>query len=134
MSMKQCSEDENSDLIYDLSIRAEEKLVKFVVLGYVCCRCNNKIWIGMVLEINTEIKDLPIKFMHLALPSHWFYWKEDFKDKCFVPLMNILCTADVSTTPNGRVYHLSKMNYLGKKLYPKQFSLYTQQNLVLTVV
>ena len=30
IAMKQCSEDENYDLIYDFSIRAEEKLVNFL--------------------------------------------------------------------------------------------------------
>ena len=33
IAMKQCSEDENYDLIYDFSIGVEEKLVKFVVSG-----------------------------------------------------------------------------------------------------
>ena len=64
-----------------MSVGAEEKPVKFVS-GYVCCRCDNKIWIGMVLEIDMENKELLIKFMHSALPSHSFYWKED---------LNVLC-------------------------------------------
>ena len=64
----------------------------------------------MVLEIDMENKDLLIKFMQLALPSHSFDWKEDFKDICFLPLMDILCTVDIPTTANGRVYHLSKMD------------------------
>ena len=38
----------------------------------------------MVLEIDTENKDLLIKFMHPALLLHSFYCKEDFKDICFV--------------------------------------------------
>lgn len=112
IAMKQCSEDEKYDLIYDFSIGAKEKPVNSFVSGYVCCKCDNKIWIGMVLEIDMENKDLLIKFMHPALPSHTFYWKEDFKDICFVPLMNILCTVDVPTTANARVYHLSKMDKL----------------------
>ena len=66
----------------------------------------------MVLEIDMENKELLIKFMHSALPTHSFYRKEDFKDIHFVPLANILCTVDAPTTPNGRVYHLSKVDKL----------------------
>ena len=118
--MKQCSKDENYDLIYNFYIGAEEKSVKFVVSGYVCCRCDNSIWIGMVLEIHMENKNLLIKFMHPALLSHSFYWKEDFKDICIVALTNILCTVDVPTTPNRRVYYLSKMVELSvEKIIPK---------------
>ena len=57
----------------------------------------------MLLEIDMENKELLIKFMHPALPIHSFYWKEDFKDVCFVPSANILCTVNVPITPNGRV-------------------------------
>ena len=74
----------------------------------------------MVLEIDMENKDLLIKFMHPALPSHSFYWKEDLKDIYFVPLMNILCTVNVPTTGNGRVYNLSKMDKSSlQKFIPK---------------
>ena len=66
----------------------------------------------MVLEIEMENKDLLIKSMRSSLLSHSFYWKEDFKGICFVPLTNILCTVDVPTTANGRVYHFSKMDKL----------------------
>ena len=59
----------------------------------------------MFLEIDMENKDLLIKFMHPALPSHSFYWKEYLKYICFTPLMNTLCIADVPTTANGKVYH-----------------------------
>ena len=109
IAMKQCSKDKNYDQTYDFSIEVEHF---FFASGYVCCQCDNKIWIGMVLEINMENNDLLIKFIHPSLPSHSFYWKEDFKDICFVPLTNILCTVDVPATVNGRVYHLSKMNKL----------------------
>ena len=34
----------------------------------------------MVLEIDRKNKNLLIKFIHPALPSHSFYWKKDFKD------------------------------------------------------
>ena len=77
IAIKQCSEDKNYDLIYDFSIGTEEKAVNFFASGYVCCKWDNKIWIGMVLEIDMENKDW---LMHPALPSHSFYWKEDFKD------------------------------------------------------
>ena len=127
IAMKQCSEDENYDLIYDFSTGVEEKLVKFVVSGYVCCRYDNNIWIGMLLEIDMENKELLIKFMDPALTTHSFYWKEDCKDICFVPLANILCTVDVPMTPNGRVDHLSKVDKLSvqknciNKLNTKQY-------------
>ena len=78
IAMKQCSKGENYDLIYDFSIGAVEKAVNFFVSGSVCCKCNNKIWIGMVLEIDMGNKDLLIRFMHPALPSHSFYWNEEF--------------------------------------------------------
>ena len=70
----------------------KEKTVNFFfVLGYVCCWCDNEIWIGMVLEIDMENKDLLIKFMHPALPSHSFYW-EDFKDMfCTINEYSVHC-------------------------------------------
>ena len=80
IAMKQCSKDENYDLIYDFSIGAEEKPVTSFVSRYVCCKCDNKIWNGMVLEIDMENKDLiwRIKFMHPALPSHSFLLERRF--------------------------------------------------------
>ena len=67
----------------------------------------------MALEIDMGNNDLLNKFMHPALPSHSFYWIEDFKDICFVQLMNILRTVDVpTTTTNRRVYHVSKIDKL----------------------
>ena len=44
--------------------------------------------------------------------------------------MNILCSVDVPTTTNSRVYHLSKMD----KLSLQKVGLYTQQNLVHSVL
>ena len=64
----------------------------------------------MVLEIDIENDDLLKTFMYPPLSSHSFYLQQDFRDTCFVPSTNILCTVDVPTTPNGRVYHLSKMD------------------------
>ena len=123
IAMKRCSEDENYDLIYNFSAGAETKIVQCVVSGYVCCKCDNKFWIGIVLEIDTENDDLLIKFMHPALPSHSFYWDQDFEDTCLVPSTNILFTVEVPTTPNGRVYHLSKADTISvqKAIYAKTF-------------
>ena len=64
----------------------------------------------MVLDIEMKNMDLLINFMHPDLQSHSFYWIEDFKDVSFVTLMNILCTVDVPTTANGRVYDFPKMD------------------------
>ena len=91
IAMKQCSKDENYDLIHDFSIGAEEKPVNIFVSGYVCCKCDDKIWIGMALEIDMENKDLLIKFIHPALPSHSFYWK-DCKDMfCTINEYSVHC-------------------------------------------
>ena len=40
IAMKQCSEDENYDLIYDFSIGAEEKAINFFVSG-----CLLQVWL-----------------------------------------------------------------------------------------
>ena len=46
----------------------------------------------MVLEIDMVNKDLLIKFMHIALLSHSFYWKEDFKDMfCTINEYSVHC-------------------------------------------
>ena len=53
----------------------------------------------------------------------------------FWTLINILWTVDVPTTANGRVYHSFKQDKLpSQKMYPEQFSLYAQSNLVHNVV
>ena len=70
IAMKQCIKDENYDLIHDFSIGAEEKSVNILVSGYVCCKCNNKIWIGMVLEIDMENKELLILSLCTQLFHH----------------------------------------------------------------
>ena len=91
IALKQCSEHENYDLIYDFSIGVEEKLVKFVSV-YVYCRYDNNIRTGMLLEIDMENKELLIKFMHPALPIHSFYWKENFKDMfCGISKYSVHC-------------------------------------------
>ena len=111
--MKQCSEDENYDLIYELSIGAEEKNSE------ICCRCD-KIWIDMVLEIDTENKDFQIKFIYPALPSHSFYWKNDFKDMfCAINEYSVHFQMFLRHQVVEFIICPRWINYLGKKIVSK---------------
>jgi hypothetical protein len=71
----------------------------------------DKCYIGFILKLDDESQDAWVKFMHPSWPSSLFYWPEHKnngrEDKCWVPIVNILCVVDVPepSTQVGRVQY-----------------------------
>jgi hypothetical protein len=71
----------------------------------------DKCYIGFILEMDDESQDAWVKFMHPPWPSSHLYWPEHKnsirEDKCWVPIVNILCMVDVPepSTQVGRVQY-----------------------------
>ena len=58
--------------------------------NYVCCRYDNKPWIGLMKNISDEHGDYCINYMHPHGPSKLFHWPRD-EDRCWTDKKNILC-------------------------------------------
>ena len=76
------------------------------LLDYVCCAYDNKMWIGIICDINKEEDDVLVKFMHPSLPNTTFTWP-DREDMCWVLTNHVKCKISVPITLTGRTYKLS---------------------------
>jgi len=66
----------------------------------------NTWWIGLVMEIDNELNDVCIKFMHPQGPARSFH-RPDRDDIYWVPTVNILDKIDVPFITSGRQYTLT---------------------------
>eukprot|EP00795_Rhopilema_esculentum_P001888 gene1888-biopygen10418 len=87
----------------------EEQLegVEARVGQFVVCNYDELYWAGMLIEVDNDMHDVNVKFMHPSLPSTSLKWpKRD--DTCWVPKTKILFKIEPPTlsTHTGRQYIL----------------------------
>ena len=58
------------------------------------------------MEIDNELTDVCVKFMHPHSPARSFNWP-DRDDICWVPMVHILDKIDAPSTLSGRQYTLN---------------------------
>jgi hypothetical protein len=97
VAAKRISSDASFSLKYSFS--QPVKLHHLQISSYVSCVYEDKCYIGFIQELDDESQDAWVKFMHPSWPSSLFYWPEHKssgrEDKCWVPIVNILCVVDV---------------------------------------
>ena len=75
--------------------------------AYLACIYDSKWYIGMVLDLSVENKDIQVKFMHQRGPATTFFWPQK-EDICWVPTAHILCLLVPPTSNStGRQYQFT---------------------------
>ena len=116
---KRCSEDDDYVLTHNLYEHNESVIVELNSLDYFTCLYEQRWWVGIILEVDTEQGDAKVKFMHPAGPARSFYWP-DVDDICFIPNIDILMKVDVPTTTSGRQYTFKSVDIKKQRSKVKQ--------------
>ena len=99
---------EEVDFALQFSFREEQlEGVEARVGQFVVCNYDELYWAGMLIEVDNDMHDVNVKFMHPSLPSTSLNWpKRD--DTCWVPKTKILFKIEPPTlsTHTGRQYIL----------------------------
>jgi len=113
ISFKITSDDESFSGSFNLYNEKSLKIeMKMITIGrFVSCQYDTFWWIGMVENIDEEVGDLVIKFLHPHGPGKNFYWPSR-DDTCYVPLGNILCLISPPSTSTGRTYGILDVDYV----------------------
>lgn len=106
LSMKRISKDEHYALNFTFSTN-NISMPEHVPNTYVCAIYDRKWYVGIVVEIKTDMGDALVKFMQPAGPSRSFTWPEK-DDNCWIPFQHILCCIPVPCTTSGHQYQLSE--------------------------
>ena len=77
---------------------------------FVACKYDHFWWVGIVEEVDSNNKDIHIKFMHPHGPSKRFSWPPR-DDLCWLPIDNIITNISIPTTRSGRIYDISEEDY-----------------------
>jgi len=104
IATKRCSDDNSFVLQHNLYCQASVENVD--INDFVSCLYENTRWIGHVMEIDSELTDVCVKFMHPHSPARSFNWP-DRDDICWVPMVHILDKIDAPSTLSGRQYTLN---------------------------
>ena len=81
--------------------------VKWQPMQFVACIYDGFWWIGLILELNRELEDAHVKFMHPHGPTNSVYWPRR-NDICWVPFSQILCIVQAPTKYTGRKYKIDE--------------------------
>ena len=96
---KRVSIDEKNAIEFDFFSSKPSELK--ISISDVLCIYDNKYWIGLVNELNSEQHDVHVKFMHPHYPARSYKWPVR-DDECWVADTDILCTLKALTTATGR--------------------------------
>ena len=80
------------------------------VSAYVSCVYNTFWWIGLISEVDVELCDVKIEFLHPHGPRKTFTWPVG-GDTCHVPMKNILCSISAPSTATGHTYKILDVDY-----------------------
>ena len=90
--------------------KAITNVIEFRVSAYISCVYNTFWWIGLILEVDVELGDVKIDFLHLHGLRKTFTWPVG-GDTCHVPMKNILCSISAPLTATGRTYNILDVDY-----------------------
>ncbi|XP_063604197.1 LOW QUALITY PROTEIN: uncharacterized protein LOC134779822 [Penaeus indicus] len=107
LAVKRCSEDQTYVLQHDVLGQTNIAMLDFEIFQYVACMYEGKWYVGIVMEVNQELNDIYVKFMHPSGPARSFNWP-NVEDCNWIPMVHVLCKIGVPTTVNGRQYNLEK--------------------------
>ena len=100
------SEDKEFALEFDLVLGSKnQRAAKLAMSDFIVCLYDGHYWVGLIDEVDNENDDVKVKFMHPHFPSRSYCWPSR-EDKCFVPIVNVLCRVEPPSTSTGRQYKL----------------------------
>ena len=76
---------------------------KLQPMQFIACKYDGFWWIGLIQELDQELEDAQVKFMHPHGPTTSVYCPTR-DDICWVPFSEILCSVQPPTTYSGRAY------------------------------
>ena len=107
---KLCSEDESFVDVHDFNIPSPVDIGSITPSSYVTCSYNSFWWVGLINNIDMEMGDVHVDFMHPHGPRKTFNWPAR-ADKCYVPFKNIVHIIQAPTTITGRTYKIENEDY-----------------------
>ena len=110
ISHRLTSEDEDVDVFDFDNKKAITNVIELRVSAYVSCIYNTFWWIGLILEVDVELGDVKIDFLHPHGPRKTFTWPVG-GDTCHIPMKNILCSISAPLTATGRTYNILDVDY-----------------------
>ena len=87
VAVKRCSDD--NEYVLHQNLLHKPTVVKVEISDFVACIYEQKWWIGIVTDIDSQQSDLQIKFMHPYGPARSFHWPRN-DDVCWVPLTHVI--------------------------------------------
>ena len=107
---KRVSHNEEFSLEFNLTGTVSDDSAHDAKLSnFVACRYDENYWIGLVVEVDTNNKDVLVNFMHPHCPAFSFHWPSS-KDICWILNVNIDAIIQPLSTITGQQYNLSHNN------------------------
>ena len=109
IGLKRISDQEHFDSVFSFVPKRDQEtnVIAEIQIGqFITCAYDNTPWIGNITEIDSDHRDVLIKFMHPSFPARSFFWPER-DDSCYVPESNILVVlTPPPSTSSARQYVL----------------------------
>ena len=104
---KRISADSNFSLKFDFYFSPERVAIEFSINCFVICIYDGEHWVGLIDDVDKDLRDARVKFMHPKCTAVSYFWPTR-DDVCWVPDENILHTISIPTTVTGRQYKLQQ--------------------------
>ena len=105
---RRVSDDADFDLKFEFNSNSNKGFQDIRISNFVLCTYDDRQWIGMVCDTDSEIDEMKIKFMHPQYPSRSYNWprRDVF---CWVPTVKIITiiSAPSVTSSGARQYQIS---------------------------
>jgi hypothetical protein len=112
IGLRRISEQEHFDSIFSFINTIKKTKInqeaEIQVGQFIACAYDSNSWIGTIIEIDNDHKDVLVKFMHPSFPALSFFWPER-DDICYVPESNVLAIITPPSTSSGRQYVLKEV-------------------------
>ena len=108
---KRVSSDEEFAIKFDIlsgKIIKANAAVSIKESDFVVCNYDEKYWIGFVVDVDREQKDICVNFMHPDYPCRSFLWPKR-EDISYIPETDLVCKIGAPITITGRQYHLNEL-------------------------
>ena len=105
---KHVSSDEEFAIKFDILSRkiiAANTPISIKESDSVVCNYDKKYWIGFILAVDREQKDICVNFMHPDYPCRSFLWSKG-EDMCYISEAGLVCKIGAPVMVTGRQYHL----------------------------
>ena len=111
ISAKRVSSYEEFAIKFDIlsgKIIAANAPISIKESDFVVCNYDKKYWIGFVLAVDREQKDICVNFMHPDYLCRSFLWSKG-ENMCYISEADLVCKIGAPVMVTGRQYHLQEL-------------------------